>query len=244
MRRVLVLGSSEIALAIVTELQERAPREVALLGRDRERTSEAAAELLRRGSTRALAFDVDAVARERHDEAVARAFDELGGVDLAIVAVGVLGDHGYPEDVAAALQVLDVNFLGAGSLLLHVASRMRDAGGGTIVVLSSVAAERPRRANPVYAASKAGLDGLAAGLGYELEDAGVNVMVVRPGFVHTRMTRGLDPAPFATTPAAVADAVLAGLDARRHTVWAPPALRWPMAVLRHLPRALFRRLRR
>jgi decaprenylphospho-beta-D-erythro-pentofuranosid-2-ulose 2-reductase len=243
-RRVLVLGSSEIALAIVSALQDQAPREVALLGRDRERLAELTAQLLGGGCPRAMSIEVDAAVREDHGEAVARAFSELGGVDLAIVAVGVLGEPGYPHDEQAALHVMDVNFLGAGSLLLHVARHMREAGAGTIVVLSTVAAERPRRANPVYAASKAGLDGLASGLSYELEDSGVDVMVVRPGFVHTRMTRGLEPAPLAATPDAVAATVLKGLDAGRHTVWAPPALRWPMAALRHLPRSLFRRLRR
>ena len=62
-------------------------------------------------------------------------------------------------------------------------------------MLSSVAAERPRRANAVYGASKAGLDALAQGLGDELHEQGVRILVVRPGFVHTRMTRGLAPAP-------------------------------------------------
>jgi decaprenylphospho-beta-D-erythro-pentofuranosid-2-ulose 2-reductase len=244
MRRVLVLGSSEIALAIVRALQARAPREVAVLGRDSERMAELSASLLGSGCPRVVSFEVDAARREDHAAAVDRAVSELGGVDLAILAVGVLGEPGYPRDEAGALRVMDVNFLGAASLLLHVARHMREAGAGTIVVLSSVAAERPRRANPVYAASKAGLDGLASGLGYELEDSGVDVMLVRPGFVHTRMTRGLEPAPFATTPEAVAETVLKGLDSGRHTVWAPPALRWPMLALGHLPRPLFRRLRK
>jgi decaprenylphospho-beta-D-erythro-pentofuranosid-2-ulose 2-reductase len=217
---------------------------VALLGRNGERLQRSAAELLAGGCARVLTFDVDARVRDGHGEAVGRAVEELGGVDLAILAVGVLGEPGYPTDEAGALQVMDVNFLGAGSLLLHVARRMREAKAGTIVVLSSVAGERPRRANPVYGASKAGLDGLASGLGYELQDDGVDVIVVRPGFVRTRMTEGLDPAPMATTPEAVAATVLAAVDAGRHTVWAPPALRWPMAALRLLPRALFRRLRR
>ena len=69
------------------------------------------------------------------------------------------------------------------------------------------------------------------------------VLVVRPGFVHTRMTRGLEPAPLATTAEGVAGAVVRGLERGAHTVWAPPSLRWLMLTARMLPRAVFRRMK-
>ena len=68
------------------------------------------------------------------------------------------------------------------------------------------------------------------------------MLVVRPGFVHTRMTQGLDPAPLSTTPGVVARVVVDGLDRGARTVWAPPSLRWLMLIVRMLPRALFRRM--
>jgi len=245
-RRVVVLGgSSEIALAIVRELQSRAPREVALVGRDSGALARAADDLTAAGASRVLSFDLDALDLDRHEQVIRGAIDELGGADIVILAVGVLGERGgLPADVSAALEVLQINLVGAGSLLIHSAQRLREQGSGTLVVLSSVAAERPRRANAVYGASKAGLDALAQGLGDELHEDGVRVLVVRPGFVHTRMTRGLAPAPLSTTPQALAHVVLSGLDRRdAHTVWAPPALRWLMIAVRMLPRTLFRRLR-
>ena len=107
-----------------------------------------------------------------------------------------------------------VTFLGGGSLLLAALRRLRDKAG-TLVVLSSVAAERPRAANAVYGAAKAGLDALAQGLSDSLAGSGVRVLVVRPGFVRTRMTEGLKPAPFATTPEAVADATVTALTGSR-----------------------------
>ena len=112
------------------------------------------------------------------------------------------------------------------------------------MVLSSVAAERPRRANSVYGASKAGLDSLAQAVGDELHGEGVRVLVVRPGFVRTRMTSGLEEAPFACTTQVVASAVVKGLDGRAHTVWAPSTLRWVMLAMRLIPRAIFRRIAR
>jgi decaprenylphospho-beta-D-erythro-pentofuranosid-2-ulose 2-reductase len=244
-RRVVVLGgTSEIALAIVREMQSRAPREVALLGRDPHALASAAEDLRQAGCERTLTFELDALATAAHAEVLDRAFAELGGVDIVVLAVGLLGERGaMPADVAGAVEVMQVNFAGAGSLLIEAARRLRDGGGGAIVVLSSVAAERPRRANAVYGASKAGLDALARGLGDELQDEGVRVLVVRPGFVHTRMTEGLSPAPLATTPEAVAKVATDGLDGGGQVVWAPGPLRWLMLVLRHLPRPLFRRMK-
>jgi decaprenylphospho-beta-D-erythro-pentofuranosid-2-ulose 2-reductase len=245
-RRVLVLGgSSEIALAIVRELQSRNPREVALVGRDTTALDAAAAELGAAGCTRVLTFELDALDLPRHEQVLAQAFVELGGADIVILAVGVLGERGgLPDDIAAAARVLQVNLVAAGSLLMHAARRLRDGAGGAIVVLSSVAAERPRRANVVYGASKAGLDSLAQGLADDLHEDDVRVLVVRPGFVRTKMTRGLQAAPLATTPQAVAAVTVAGLDRGAHTVWAPPALRWVTLMMKLVPRPLFRRIER
>lgn len=236
-------GTSQIALAIVRELQRSAPRDVALLGRDPQSLAHAASELHSEGCERVLTLEHDALELERHAEVIAAACEQLGGADIVVLAVGVLGERGgLADDLADAIEVLRVNVLAAGSLLLHAAHALREVGGGTLIVLSSVASERPRRANVVYGASKAGLDALAQGLGDALVDQDVRVLVVRPGFVRTRMTMGLPAAPFATTPQAVARVVKGALERGDHTVWAPRKLRWLMLVVRLLPRPIFRRL--
>jgi decaprenylphospho-beta-D-erythro-pentofuranosid-2-ulose 2-reductase len=243
-RIVLLGGTSEIALAIVAELNTREPREVALVGRDPAALARVAEDLTRDGSPRALTFELDAHDLDRHEQVVGEAFDALGGADIVLLAVGVLGERGgLPDDTSAAVDVLEVNLVGAGSLLIHSARRLREQDSGTLVVLSSVAGERARAANVVYGASKAGLDALAQGLGDALHEEGVRILVVRPGFVHTRMTHGLKPAPLSSTPLEVARVTVDGLDRGSHTVWAPPALRWIMIAMRLLPRPLFRRLK-
>jgi decaprenylphospho-beta-D-erythro-pentofuranosid-2-ulose 2-reductase len=128
------------------------------------------------------------------------------------------------------------------SVGVPLANRMKAQGHGSIVVLSSVAGERARRSNFVYGSSKAGVDAFFQGLADALVGTGVHVMVVRPGFVRTKMTAGMKPAPLSTTPEAVADAIVAGLARGSTTVWVPPALRYLMSALRHVPRPLFRRL--
>jgi decaprenylphospho-beta-D-erythro-pentofuranosid-2-ulose 2-reductase len=244
-RRVILLGgSSEIGLAIVGELQRRSPREVVLVGRSSASLESAAAQLSAQGCERVVSLELDALSTDSHAEALDRAFEEFGGADIVVVAVGVLGEAGgMPADVDGAVELLRVNTVGAGSLLLGAAERLRARGGGALVALSSVAAERPRPANFVYGASKAGLDALARGLGDALYDDGVQVLVVRPGFVRTRMTEGMQPAPLAVDAGAVARATVAGLERGAQVVWVPAALRWLMLVIRLLPRQIFRRIR-
>ena len=99
-----------------------------------------------------------------------------------------------------------------------------------------------RKANFVYGSTKAGLDGFAQGLGDSLVGSGASVLVVRPGFVHSKMTAGMKSAPFATTPEKVADAVATGLRRGSRTVWVPGILRLVFSVFRHLPGPVWRRL--
>jgi decaprenylphospho-beta-D-erythro-pentofuranosid-2-ulose 2-reductase len=209
-----------------------------LLGRDRERLAAVAATLP--GSE----YDVlDADALDTHPTVIAGAFERAGGFDVVVLAVGVLGAQaGLDAALAEATEVMRVDFLGCGSLLLAALRALREQGRGTLVVLSSVAAERARKSNAIYGAAKAGLDALAQGLADSLAGSGVRVLVVRPGFVRTRMTAGLEPAPFATTADAVAAATVKALAGREHTIWVPPTLRYVFAVLRHLPRPVYRRL--
>jgi decaprenylphospho-beta-D-erythro-pentofuranosid-2-ulose 2-reductase len=242
--RVLVIGgSSEIAVAIVRRLLRDGPVQPYLLGRDRQRLTRALEELQRAGAQPGELAVLDADETAAHQAAIARAFATAGGFDLVILAVGVLGAQaGLDAPRDTALEVMRVNFLGSGSLLLEALRGLRAQGHGTLIVLSSVAAERPRASNPIYGAAKAGLDALAQGLADATTNTGTRVLVVRPGFVIDRMTDGLPQAPFATTPDAVADATVRALQRGDHTVWVPGRLRAVFAVLRHLPRALYRRL--
>jgi decaprenylphospho-beta-D-ribofuranose 2-oxidase len=244
-RRVLVLGgTSEIARAIVAELADRAPCEALLVGRSQTALEHAAESLRGLGNLSVLTLaGLEAADRASHRALLERALGLLGGADLVVLAVGMLGERGgMPSDMAGALDVLEVNVVGSGSLLMESARALSERGGGTLVVLSSVAAERPRRANAVYGASKAALDGLSQALADDLRAQGVRIVVVRPGFVRTRMTRGLAAPPFATSAEAVAKATVRGLERGAQTVWAPGLLRWLGIALRIMPRALFRRL--
>jgi decaprenylphospho-beta-D-erythro-pentofuranosid-2-ulose 2-reductase len=234
-------GTSEIGLATARRLIARRTRTVWLAGRPSPGLDDAAAELRRLGAdVRTVAFDaLDCAA---HEDVLGKIFAE-GDIDMVVLAFGVLGDQANDEaDPPAAVRVAQTNYTGAVSAGLVCAGALQNQGHGSLVVLSSVAGERARRANFIYGSSKAGLDAFAQGLGDALYGTGVHVMVVRPGFVVTKMTAGLAQAPLATTPDAVAAAVELGLRRRSEMVWVPAALRVVMSALRHVPRPLFRRL--
>lgn len=241
---VLVLGGgSDIALATVQRLVQRRARTVVLAAHHPEGLGETVEQLRVAGATTVEVVPFDADDTDTHPQMVDDLFDRYGDFDVVLIAFGVLGDQVEAEhDAAAALEIARVNYLGTVSVAVPVANRMRAQGHGTIVALSSVAGERVRRSNFVYGSSKAGMDGFLLGLGDSLVGTGVKVMVVRPGFVHTKMTQGMEAAPLSTTPAAVADAIVTGLARGSETVWVPGALRYVMMVLRHVPRPIFRRL--
>jgi decaprenylphospho-beta-D-erythro-pentofuranosid-2-ulose 2-reductase len=239
---VLLGGTSEIGLAIVGQLVARGTHTVVLAGRDRTALQQAGERL---GDAKIHVVFYDATDEAAHTATIDEIAGTVGDLDMVICATGVLGDQRHLDgDPIAAARVLHTNFVGPAATLLAVAARLRMQGHGRIVVLSSVAGERVRGENFVYGSSKAGLDSFSLGLGDTLVDSGVDVVVVRPGWVRTRMTAGRQPAPFATTAEQVAAETVRGLERGNAIVWAPGILRWVMMVVRHLPRVVFRRLSR
>jgi decaprenylphospho-beta-D-erythro-pentofuranosid-2-ulose 2-reductase len=243
-QRILVLGgTSEIALATVQRLTEgRADADVTLAARPGTRRADAASALRGRGLT-VTELDLDVTDRDSFERAIGATFDVGRDVDVVLIAFGVLGDQERAwQDLDAALEMTQVNYTAAVGCGVLVAARMRAQGHGAIVAFSSVAGELPRRSNFVYGSTKAGMDAFFSGLGEAVARDGVEVIVVRPGFVRTRMTAGLRAAPLSQTADQVAAVVVDGLRAGRDRVWAPSTMRWVMSALRHLPRVVLRRL--
>ena len=237
---VLVLGgTSELALATLQSLDLRPGARVALAGRDPAALERAGAPL---GAT-VHTFAWDASDPAAGPALVQHVAAKLGDLDLVIAAAGVLGDQQRAEaDPAYAADVLTTNLVGVATPVLAAAQQLRRQGHGVLVVFSSVAGLRGRKANFVYGASKAGLDALSEGLGASLAGSGVRLVLVRPGFVEGRMTAGMPAAPMSTTPTAVGQAVAAAVRSGRAVVHVPRKLGVVFAVLRLLPGSVFRRL--
>lgn len=246
MQTILVLGgNSEIAVAIVERLITDRCRQVILAVRDPGSpvTTGTVATLRAAGAPEVDTVAFDARAIGTHAAVIDEVFDRVGDIDLVISAFGVLGDQDtFDADPVAAADAATANYVGAVSSSLCVARRLRAQGHGVLMVIGSVAGVRARADNYVYGSTKAGLDAFTQGLGDALIGSGARAVLVRPGFVHTRMTEGMPAAPFATDPDRIAEAVANGLGRGREIIWAPPILGPVFSVLRLLPRPLWRRL--
>jgi decaprenylphospho-beta-D-erythro-pentofuranosid-2-ulose 2-reductase len=236
-------GTSDIAREIVRILAAQRCRTVVLAGRDAA-TLGRAAEELGRSVANVATVPFDATATNDVEKTVRLCFEAaVEQVDLVVMAVGQLGTQGEDEaDPGRIAQMMTVNVTWPAAALAAVADRLQHQGHGRIVVLSSVAGYRVRRSNFIYGSTKAGLDGFAIGLSEAARGTGISVHVVRPGFVHTKMTAGRPAAPFAVGPERVARDVVRGLERGDTVIWSPGALRYVFAIFRLLPQAIWRRL--
>ncbi|OJY39601.1 MAG: oxidoreductase [Pseudonocardia sp. 73-21] len=241
---VLVLGGrSEIGIAVARRL---APGATVVLAARRSGDLDAEQKAVREAGAVAVEpveFDADDLAS--HQALLDGVVERHGPLDVVVVAFGLLGEQARAEaDPDHAVQIVHTDYVAHVAILTRLATLLRAQGSGTLVVYSSVAGARVRRANYVYGSAKAGLDGFASGLADALHGSGVRLLLVRPGFVIGRMTEGMTPAPLSSTPDQVADATVAALRSGKGEVWVPAALRPVFALLRHAPRALWRKMPR
>jgi decaprenylphospho-beta-D-erythro-pentofuranosid-2-ulose 2-reductase len=236
-------GTSEIGLAICERYLRTAPARIVLAalpddpGRD-----DAVVQMKAAGARSVELIDFDGVDSGSHPKVIDEAFSG-GDVDVAIVAFGLLGDaEELWHDQAKAVQIAEVNYTAAVSVGVLLAEKMRAQGYGQIIAMSSVAGERVRRSNFVYGSTKAGLDGFYLGLGEALREYGVRVLVIRPGQVRTRLSAHVKEAPLTVDKEDVAELAVTAAARGKELVWAPPAFRYVMMVLRHIPRPIFRKL--
>ena len=236
-------GTSEIGLAICERYLRNARARVILAclpddpGRDA-----AVVQMKAAGAKSVQLIDFDALDTDGHPGVIDEAFAG-GDVDVAIVAFGMDADaEELWHNQRKAVLVAQINYTAAVSVGVLLAEQMRGQGFGQIIAMSSVAGERVRRANFVYGSTKAGLDGFYLGLGEALREDGVRVLVIRPGQVRTRFSAHVKEAPLTVDKDYVANLAVTSAAKGKQLVWAPGAFRYVMMVLRHVPRAIFRRL--
>ncbi|MET0450891.1 MAG: SDR family NAD(P)-dependent oxidoreductase [Mycobacterium sp.] len=236
-------GRSEIGLEVARRLAPGAVVILAARGSDRLTDEVASVHAAGAAAVHVREFDADDLAS--HAPIVESIVADHGPIGVAVLAFGVLGDQARAEvDATHAAAIVHTDFTAQVSLLTVLAAQMRSVGRGALVVFSSVAGARVRRANYVYGSAKAGLDGFGCGLSDALRGSGVRLLLVRPGFVVGRMTDGMSPAPLSSTPGQVAEATVAALRKGRSEIWVPKSLGALVLAFKVMPRPVWRRLRR
>lgn len=169
---------------------------------------------------------------------LATRLEEFDEIDLAIVAAGHLPPENQEMNLQSVMHAFSVNAVGVVSILSILAEYMSRTRHGRIVLISSVATMRPRLRNFTYGASKSAADFFARGLQSRLRYTGVRVMVIRPGYVYTRMTKDFKPAPFATTIEVFCKVALHGIEKNKEVIYVPRKLQIIMNVFKLLPKRL------
>lgn len=241
---VVLLGATRgMGRALARRLAARGDRLV-LLGRDGDELRRSAADLDARGAAGEVATaPCDLLRPESFEPALDVAWSALGRVDVVVQTAALFARQEELESDPELLQrLLATNLTGTILFLEAARRRLLAQGGGTLCAFSSVAGERGRKPVVLYGATKAALTRYLEGLDHRFHDQGLTVITVKPGFVRTSMTAGLDPPPFTGEPEEVARDVMKAIDRGRPVVYTPGAWRWVMAVVRRLPRFVMRRV--
>ncbi len=243
MLKILIVGAtSAIAEATARRYAARGAR-MHLIGRDGERLAMIARDLEVRGAAAVSTALVDVTQPFAADALLASAQAALEGLDVVLLAHGMLPDQNACEqNVACLREAFEINTLSTLTLLTPLATLMQSQGHGTIAVLSSVAGDRGRQSNYVYGASKAALDAFLSGLRNRLTKHGVKVLTIKPGFVDTPMTASFKKGPLWATPDTIACGIVRAVEGQRDVVYLPWFWCLIMIVIRGIPERLFKRL--
>lgn len=243
MTKVLLIGAtSAIAQATARRYAARGAQ-LYLVARDAERLATLARDLEIRGATSMHTAQCDFGQDFDPTALVEGARAALEGLDVALLAHGVLPDQDACEhDLAALRGAFEINTLSTLALLTVLAKVMQAAGRGAIAVLGSVAGDRGRQSNYVYGASKAALEVFLSGLRNRLYKHGVTVLTIKPGFVDTPMTAAFKKGPLWAQPDTIAAGIVEAIDAQRDVVYLPWFWRMIMMIIRAIPERVFKRL--
>jgi short-subunit dehydrogenase len=243
MKAVLLGATKGMGRALARLMAARGER-LFLLGRDPEDLRRTARDLETRGAPGTVGFAAcDLLDVQSFSPALDAAEEELDGFDTVVLTAGLLApQEQLEEDPQAAARLLTVDFTNSVLFCEEARRRLLARGGGTLCVFSSVAGDRGRKPVVLYGAAKAGLSRYLEGLDHKFRNDGLKTICVKPGFVKTGMTAGLEPPPFAGQPEDVARRVLRAIDRGRPEVYAPAAWRYVMCVIRSLPRFVMRRI--
>ncbi|HEY3697828.1 MAG TPA: SDR family oxidoreductase [Spongiibacteraceae bacterium] len=239
---VIIGATSAIAEACARRWAER-PAQFFLVARNSVRLEQIKSDLQARGAS-ADSYLLDANDLSAHAAMVGAANQTLGRIDIVLVAHGTLADQKACEQSAAnAVAEIGTNGTSAISLLTHFANVLEAQRSGTLAVISSVAGERGRPSNYVYGAAKAMVTAFCEGLRARLFKIGVHVLVIKPGFVATPMTAGMNlPAALTATPEVVAIDIDNAIRRKRDVLFTPWFWRWIMLIIRLIPSAIFKKL--
>jgi len=243
-KAVLIVGATSAIAHESAKLLASEGARFFLVGRTKEKLEAIATDLEVRGASGVFTASLDSEGLIANAKLIDEANSKLGGIDVALVAHGILGDHQEAEaDPKVADEIFRVNFTSCLYLLTRLANYFTARKAGTIVVISSVAGDRGRSSNYVYGASKAALSTLLQGMRQRLHKSGVNVLTIKPGFVSTPMTAHIEQGPLFASAEVVGHGIHCAIKKGKSVVYLPFFWRLIMTIIKHIPEVVFKRLK-
>lgn len=242
MSYVLIVGAkSDIAKAIARKYAENG-FDLYLAARNSKDLKEFAADLKIRTQREVVCKELDIVDFKSHAPFLKLLKEPLAGV---VVAAGYLGDQQKGQgDFKEASKIIDTNYTGVVSLVNLIAQSFEKQKSGFITVISSVAGDRGRQSNYLYGSAKAGLTAYLSGLRNRLVAANVQVLTVKPGFVATKMTEGMDlPQKLTAQPEEVANDVFKAQQKGKDVLYTKWLWKYIMLIIKHIPEFIFKKLK-
>jgi len=241
--RVLVLGATSAIAQETAKCFAVDGAELFLVGRSAGKLGAVHDDLLVRGASKVETRVQDLADTAKHSALIKAALKKLGGIDMALVAYGTLGDQAACEQsVDETMRELQTNFLSVISLLTLLANYFEAEGTGCLAVITSVAGDRGRQSNYVYGTAKGGVGIFLQGLRQRLNGKGVRVITVKPGFVDTPMTAGIPKNPLFASAERVGRSVYDTMLSRKPVVYLPWFWRPVMWLVRNVPERIFNKL--
>lgn len=240
--RVLILGANSGIAEATARLYAAEGAALLLVGRNAERL-EALAEALRTLGARQCEIAILDLVTANAAEALPRLTARLGGVDHLHIAYAVMPAQPLAAaDLAVAAQMMTTNYTSTALWSLAAANLLEAQGHGSLVVLGSVAGDRGRRRNFIYASTKAGIETLVEGIAHRFAGKGPRAVVVKPGPTATAMTANGPPGRRLVPADDVARLVRRAADRGGPVQYAPRRWRLIMRIVREMPWWLFRRI--
>jgi short-subunit dehydrogenase len=244
-QNILVVGATSGIAEAVARTYAGQGAQLFLVARNAEKLNVVASDLLARGASDVKTFVMDANDIARLPEMSGEAWNRLSRIDAALIAYGTLPDQMLCEtDIDYAVREFRTNAESVIACLTGLAARFESQGSGVIAVIGSVAGDRGRASNYLYGSAKAAVHTFASGLRGRLYKHGVHVLTIKPGFVDTPMTKGLPlPQVLVVSAEKVAADIVRAIEKKREVLYTPWFWRYIMLMIRHIPNAVFKRMK-
>jgi short-subunit dehydrogenase len=243
MKNIIIIGATSAIAEAAGRIYANEGHNLFLFARNQEKLSRIANDYEIRGANQVIQQALEATAVERHEHALSSAFEQLGNVDILLIAYGSLPDQEKCiNDSDRTLHEINVNATSVISLLTHAANLMETQEKGTIAVITSVAGDRGRQSNYVYGSAKGMISIFLQGLRNRLFKSGIHVVDIKPGFVDTPMTSDFDKGALWATPEKVAEDITKGIEKKKCTIYTPFFWKYILMIIKIIPESIFRRL--